>query len=149
MGSRYNVYRLELIRESAKVYDEDRTIRSPEDAMAIAKNVLGLNNKTQEHFVVLALNTKNQVIGVHTVHIGTINASIVHPRDIYQRLLLNNATSYIALHNHPSGDPSPSPEDIEVTKRLVKVGELLGIDCLDHIIIGHIRCLSLKEKGYM
>lgn len=149
MGSRYNIYTLELVRESAKVYDVDRRVRSPEDVMDMATRVLQLNNKTQEHFVVLALNTKNQVIGVHTVHIGTVNASIVHPRDVYQRLLLNNASGYIAIHNHPSGDPTPSEEDKMVTKRLVEAGKVIGIDCLDHIIVGHDKHLSLKEKGYM
>lgn len=149
MGSRYNIYTLELVRESAKVYEVDRTIRSPEDVMDMATHVLKLDNKTQEHFIVLALSANNQVIGVHTVHIGTVNACIVHPRDVYQRLLLNNATSYVAIHNHPSGDPSPSEEDKMVTKRLVEAGKLIGIQCLDHIIVGHERCLSLKEKGYM
>lgn len=149
MGSRFNIYSLELVRDSAKVYEAERTIRSPEDAMLIGTEVLKLQNKTQEHFVILAMNTKNNVIGVHTVHIGSLNSSIVHPRDVYQRLLLNNAASFIAMHNHPSTNPSPSPEDIEVTKRLVEAGKIIGIECLDHIVIGGDRNVSLKEKGYM
>lgn len=147
MGSIIQTYSVELVRESSKVYDVERVIRSPQDVHSIVEAVLELSKKTQEHFVVLSLNTKNVVIGVHTLHIGTVNASIVHPRDVFQRAILNNATSIIICHNHPSGDLTPSQEDIDVTKRIQASGDLLGIEMLDHIIIGD-GFLSLKEGGH-
>lgn len=147
MGSIIQTYSVELVRDSSKLYDVERAITSPEAVHSVVEAVLGLSKKTQEHFVVLSLNTKNVVIGVHTLHIGTVNASIVHPRDVFQRAILNNATSIIICHNHPSGDLSPSQEDIDVTKRIGEAGQLLGIEMLDHIIIGD-GFLSLKEGGH-
>ena len=104
---------------------------------------------SQEHFVTLYLNTKNQVLHKKTVFIGSLNASIVHPREVYKEALRRSAASIICIHNHPSGDPSPSREDIEVTKRLNESGRILGIDLLDHLIIGENKFVSLKEKGYL
>jgi DNA repair protein RadC len=96
----------------------------------------------------LSLNTKNKVIALHVVHIGSVNASIVHPRDIFQLAILDNATSIAIAHNHPSGDTTPSEEDINVTNRINEAGKLMGIELLDHIILGD-SYLSLKEKGYL
>ncbi|MCU7557135.1 DNA repair protein RadC [Macrococcus capreoli] len=101
---------------------------------------------TQEHFMILMLNTKNYVIHEHTVFIGSLNASIVHPREIFREAIKRSAANIIAVHNHPSGCAEPSYEDIEVTRRLVNVGELVGIDLLDHIIIGDGEFTSLKER---
>ncbi|UOB19833.1 RadC family protein [Macrococcus armenti] len=104
---------------------------------------------TQEHFVVLSLNTKNMVIYESTIFIGSLNASIVHPREIFKEAVKRSAASIIIVHNHPSGDPEPSYEDIEATRRLIKCGELFGIDVLDHIIIGDGNFVSIKEKGIL
>jgi DNA repair protein RadC len=104
---------------------------------------------SQEHFVCLYLNTKNQVLHKQTIFIGSLNASIVHPREVFREALKRSAASIICLHNHPSGDPAPSREDIEVTKRLVECGKMIGIDVLDHLIIGENKFVSLKEKGYL
>ncbi|WP_052404707.1 RadC family protein [Bacillus rubiinfantis] len=123
------------------------TIRSPEDAASYLMDEM--KDLTQEHFVALMLNTKNEVIAKKTIFIGSLNASIVHPREIYKEAFRHSAASIIVSHNHPSGHPSPSTEDVEVTKRLVEAGKLMGVDCLDHIIIGDHRFISLKEKGYM
>ena len=101
----------------------------------------------REHFKVLSLSTKNKVITIETVSIGSLNSTIVHPREIYKNPIKNSAAAIIAVHNHPSGDPTPSSEDIEITKRLYQVGELLGIELLDHIIIGDGEYFSFKEKG--
>ncbi|MGK0575924.1 RadC family protein [Macrococcus capreoli] len=101
---------------------------------------------TQEHFMILMLNTKNYVIHEHTVFIGSLNASIVHPREIFREAIKRSAANIIAVHNHPSGCAEPSYEDIEVTRRLVNVGELVGINLLDHIIIGDGEFTSLKER---
>lgn len=149
MGVRINIYSVELVRESAKVYDLDKVINSPERAYDVIEEVLKLSSKTKEHLVMMSLNTKNEIVGLHTIHIGSVNASIVHPREILQQAILNNATSFMIFHNHPSGDPSPSREDIDVTKRLAEAGTIIGIQLLDHIIIGTNRFVSLKEKGYV
>jgi DNA repair protein RadC len=102
----------------------------------------------REYFVVLMLDTKNRVIGLNTVHIGTINSSLVSTRETFKPALLANATAVILAHNHPSGDPTPSPEDVAVTRKLVEAGQLLDIEVLDHIIIGDEgRSVSLKDRG--
>ncbi|RBW71642.1 RadC family protein [Bacillus taeanensis] len=126
---------------------EKYTIRTPEDGANYVMEELRF--LTQEHFVCIYLNMKNQVIHRQTVFIGSLNASIVHPREVFKEGLKRSAASIICFHNHPSGDPAPSHEDIEVTKRLVECGQLLGMEVLDHIIIGDKRYISLKEKGYV
>lgn len=151
MGKRINIYSVTLVKESAKIYDLDTAvIRGPQDARDVIVKVLDMENLPNEHFVMLSLNTKNKVVGVHTIFVGSLNSSIVHPREIFQRALLNNSASIVVFHNHPSGDPTPSREDIEVTKRLEQAGEIIGIEVLDHIIIGDEgRYTSLREKGYI
>ena len=94
-----------------------------------------LNHADREHFVTMMLNAKNKVIGVHSVSIGGLEAAMAHPREVFKAALLSNAASVIIAHNHPSGDPEPSPEDPEVTRRLIEVGKLLGIELLDHLIL--------------
>lgn len=101
----------------------------------------------KEHFNIAILDTKNQVLSIENISIGTLNASIVHPRDVFGMAIKKNANSIILLHNHPSGDPQPSNEDINITHRLVEVGNLVGIKVLDHIIIGDNRYISFKEKN--
>jgi len=95
------------------------------------------------------MNVKNQVLHKQTIFIGSLNASIVHPREIFREAVKRSAASIICAHNHPSGNPSPSPEDIEVTKRIQEAGQIMGIELLDHVIIGDHQFISLKEKGYM
>jgi DNA repair protein RadC len=139
---------LELGKRINRLQMEDRyVIRSPEDG---ARYVMDdMRFLSQEHFVCLYLNTKNQVLHRQTVFIGSLNASIVHPREVYKEAFRWSAASILCFHNHPSGDPTPSREDIEVTKRLVECGKILGIEMLDHIIIGDQTFVSLKEKGYV
>lgn len=151
MGKRISVYTVKLIRESAKIYDlKTKIVRSPDDGARAFREVFDVSAMTKEHFLLATLNTKNEIIGMHVIHIGSVNASVVHPREVFQQALLNNASSIIVAHNHPSGDPTPSREDIEVTKRLAEAGKLIGIDCLDHLVIGdENRFVSLKEKGYL
>ena len=102
----------------------------------------------REHFKAAFLNTKNQLLKVVTVSIGSLNASIVHPREILKPAISTSAASIILVHNHPTGDPTPSKEDIEFTNRFAKCGELIGIELLDHVIIGADGYRSLKEGGY-
>jgi DNA repair protein RadC len=139
---------VEIGRRIANLNYNDRyVIRSPEDGANYVMN--DMRFLSQEHFVCLYLNTKNQVLHKQTIFIGSLNASIVHPREVFREALKRSAASIICLHNHPSGDPAPSREDIEVTKRLVECGKMIGIDVLDHLIIGENKFVSLKEKGYL
>ncbi|PZD94116.1 hypothetical protein DNH61_19370 [Paenibacillus sambharensis] len=139
---------IELGRRLSQSRDEDRlTIRRPQDAADYLMEEMRYLKK--EHFVCLFLNTKNQVIGRETLSIGTLNASLVHPREVFRAAMKCSSASLVCVHNHPSGDPSPSPEDIAITERLCKAGELVGIDVLDHIVIGDNRYVSLKEQGLM
>jgi DNA repair protein RadC len=134
-------------RVSRLQIDERYIIRSPDDG---AKYVMDeMRFLSQEHFVCIYLNTKNQVLHKQTVFIGSLNASIVHPREVFKEAMKRSAASIICFHNHPSGDPNPSREDIEVTQRLSECGKIIGIDLLDHIIIGDQKFVSLKEKGYV
>ena len=137
---------LKLARMNPCPIEERFTIRSPQDAYDYLKDMQYL---TQEHFVVLGLNVKNEIIFRETVFIGSLNSSIVHPRETFKHLIRRSCASAIVGHNHPSGQPQPSPEDIDVTKRLVEVGNVVGIEILDHIIVGFENYVSLKEKGYI
>ena len=120
---------------------------SPKSVADIFMNIL--RDEMKEHFYVLLLDTKNKIISWDEISKGDLNSSIVHPREVYKYALKFGANSIICLHNHPSGDPTPSPQDIDITKRLEEVGDLVGIRLLDHIIIGYNKYISLKEKGLM
>lgn len=122
-------------------------IRSPQDAAEILTEQLRYLQK--EHFICLFLNTKNHVIAQETLSMGSLNASIVHPREVFRAAMKCSSAAIICAHNHPSGDPTPSPEDISLTTRLVQAGEIVGIDVLDHLVIGDGSYVSLKQKGYM
>ena len=121
-----------------------RSIRGPDDVVA----VLGpkLRKESREHFLVLLLNARHEVIGKETVSIGTLNASIVHPREVFRPAILASAASIILAHNHPSGDPEPSEEDLGITKRLAEVGELVGIGVLDHVIVASRGVVSFRAR---
>lgn len=101
----------------------------------------------REHFKILLLNTKNYVTQVHTVSVGSLNASVVHPRECFRPAIAAQAAAVILVHNHPSGDPEPSVEDINLTRRLIAAGDLLGIKVLDHVIIGLGKYASVMDKG--
>lgn len=147
---RINVFSVELIRDKAALYDiESKKVTSPDAAYRAIEEIFSLSSKPNEHFGMFSLNTKNEIVGAHLIFSGSVNSSVVHPREVFQRALLNNATSIVVFHNHPSGDPGPSREDIEVTRRLQEAGKVLGIEMLDHIIVGDGRHYSLKSKGHM
>lgn len=133
-----------LVREATLIADRN-VIRTPEDVHRVMEPYFA--ELPCEHFVAILLNTKNHVLAVTTVSVGSLNASIVHPREVFQRAILANSASIILVHNHPSGDPTPSPEDISLTKALVEAGKLLDIGVLDHIIVGDNCFASLKERG--
>lgn len=139
---------VELAKRLHQIQSEERyVIRSPEDGANYIWNEL--RDELQERFVCLYLNVKNHVIHKQTIFIGTLNSSIVHPREVFKEGIRRSAASIICFHNHPSGDPTPSQEDVEVTKRLGECGKIIGIEILDHIILGQKRYVSLKEKGYL
>jgi DNA repair protein RadC len=138
---------LKVVKEKPAVNYPLRTIRSPEDATELFRNFI--NDLDREGFAMLCLNTKNEPTALHMVSTGTLNSSLVHPREVYKLAILANSSAIIACHNHPSGHPDPSKEDIDMTRRLKSAGELLGIDLLDHIILGDGTHASLKEMGLM
>lgn len=139
-------FRVQLVREgtcSAPL----RVISSPYEAHALLRELL--DDADREHFLVIMLDNRHTVIGINTVSVGTLNASLVHPREVFKPVILANAAAVLLAHNHPSGDPSPSAEDLALTARLKQSGELLGIAILDHLIIGEGTCISLKERGQL
>ena len=109
----------------------------------------GIQEKTKEHFKLVLLNTRNKIIGISTISVGTLNTSLVHPREVFKDALAHSASSIMLVHNHPSDDPEPSDEDIVVTRRMVEAGRLMGIDVLDHIIITRTGYTSFREKGLL
>lgn len=126
--------------------DDKIQISSPKD---VADFMMGkMEHLTQEKFIALFLNSKNVIIKQKTIFVGTLNSSIVHPREIFSEAIKCASNAIIVLHNHPSGDVTPSNEDIKTTERLKKCGQVLGIDLLDHIIIGDHTYLSMVEEGY-
>jgi len=126
--------------------ESPQLVTGPEAAFGLVKD---LGTKKREHFVALYLNARNALIKVETISIGSLNASLVHPREVFHPAVRDLAANVILAHNHPSGDVTPSQEDIELTRRLVKAGELLGIEVLDHLVIGGRRYTSLKSRGLM
>ncbi|MDO7905349.1 DNA repair protein RadC [Paenibacillus sp. JX-17] len=132
----------------ALVYPEqcNEAIKSPKDVFNLVEPQLRFEQK--EHFICLFLNTKNRLIFKETISVGSLNATIAHPREVFHAAIRRCSASLICVHNHPSGDPEPSSEDVNLTKRLVSAGEILGIEVLDHVIIGSNRFYSLKEHGH-
>ncbi|KAB3535943.1 JAB domain-containing protein [Alkaliphilus pronyensis] len=122
-------------------------IKSPEDVTALLMEEMRYNKK--EYFNILLLNTKHELIAVENISVGSLNASIVHPREVFVRAIKRSSSAIILVHNHPSGDPSPSSEDVSITNRLIEAGSILGIKVLDHVIIGDGVYTSLKEKSLM
>ncbi|MGG1601099.1 JAB domain-containing protein [Paenibacillus naphthalenovorans] len=124
-----------------------KKIRSPKAAYEAIETVLEISGEAVEKFGIITLNSKNEIAGLHILSIGSLNATVMCPRVIFQAALLNNAAAIICFHNHPSGDPTPSNEDVEVTKKTMEAGELIGIEVIDHLIIGAGKFVSLKEQG--
>jgi len=136
---------LELGRRAAALRPDDRaSISSPADIAAMMMpQMAGLD---REHLKVVMLNTKNHVIGVQPVYVGSVNAAVVRPAEVFAEAVRRVCPAIVVVHNHPSGDPTPSPEDAATTKRLVDAGRLLDIDVLDHVVIGQGRFVSMRER---
>jgi len=133
--------RLESYGESG----DKSLVKTPEDVAGLVRS--RLKGKKKEYFLVLLLDTRNQLIRVAEISVGSLDSSVVHPREVFKEAVLASAASVIFVHNHPSGDPEASEDDIKLSKRLAEAGELMGIDVLDHIIIGDKKYLSLKREG--
>ena len=139
-----------LEKEFSVNYPEmDRKMNSPEKVARFARDFLRMHEQTEEYMYMVCVNTKLDLTSVFEISHGNVNSSVAGIREIFQKALLANAVRIFIMHNHPSGDPSPSSQDIAVTERAVKAGEIVGVQLLDHIIIGRPGYVSLKEKGYV
>lgn len=137
---------LEIGRRLMMVVPEDRVvIRSPGDTASVL--MPELSHLEQEHFVVLVLNTRNEMMSKYTLYRGNGNSMTIRVAEVFQEAVRRGAASIIVAHNHPSGDPAPSPEDVAITRTLVQAGDLMGIEVLDHMVIGEQRFISMKERG--
>lgn len=137
---------IELARRALDKLPQVPAISSPTDALAFLTDI---RSQAKEHFLCLYLNARNHLIHREVVSIGSLSASIVHPREVLRPAILKSASSIVLAHNHPSGDVAPSQEDIELTRRLVQAGQIIGIEVVDHIIITENEFTSLKEQGLM
>lgn len=142
-----SIYTCKMVKET-KLYNlNTKKLMSPMDALTAINELFDLENECVEKFGVLYLNTKNEIIGASIVSVGTLNASLVHPRETFRGAVMLPCNAILVFHNHPSGNPEPSNEDIQLTERLVEAGKILGISVTDHVIVGQNRYASLKEKG--
>ncbi len=138
------MYELRVVRERRQGYGNLRRVRDAAQVYEAFREEFGQLDR--EMFVVLLLDGKNQVIGFNVVSVGSLTAALVHPREVFKPAILVNAAALVLAHNHPSGDPEPSPEDIAITRRLKEAGELLGIKIVDHVVIGDGRFSSFAEQ---
>ena len=140
------VIRLQMIREEIEYYGTKK-VRSPGDADQVVRSFIG--NSDREVFLTLNLSSANDINSIHVVSIGSLNQSIVHPRECFKAALLSNAASVVLAHNHPSGEVTPSAEDKQITVKLKECGQLLNIQVVDHVIVGEKGYFSFKENGLL
>lgn len=139
-----------LEKELSVNYPEmDRRMNRPDKIVQFARDYIRIHENSEEYLYMLCLNTKLQMTSMFELSHGNVNSSILSVRETLQKALLANAVNIIVLHNHPSGDPTPSREDINVTLRLVDAGRIVGVELIDHIIVGRPGYVSLKEKGHI
>ena len=143
-SKRVEIVKIKLVRESSFLYGK-RRVNSPVEAYELGKVLM--EETDREQLLVCCLDTKNQPLNLQVVSIGSLNASIGHPKEVFKAAILSNAASIILYHNHPSGDPTPSSEDLSATGRIHDCGKLMGIDLLDHLILGEDSYYSMREKG--
>lgn len=143
--------KLMLVRDSGRPTVAIHKIMSSKDAYILATKTMAgyFAQHDREEFVVILLDAKNKMTAIHSVSVGSLSASIVHPREVFKMAILGNACAILLCHNHPSGDSTPSPEDIDITRRLVAAGDILGIKILDHIIIGDKEYKSFADLGLL
>jgi DNA repair protein RadC len=131
--------------EKEEIYPDP--IKDPDSLVKAVRK--GLQDKAKEHFKIAVLNTRNRITRISNISVGTLNASLVHPREVFRDAIVHSASSIILVHNHPSDDPEPSDDDVTLTRRLVAAGRLMGIEVLDHIIVTRKGHTSLKERGLL
>jgi len=137
----------ELAKRALEVNDTNLpTIVTPKDVVA---QLIDLRHNKKEHFIALYLNARNQLVHKETISMGTLNANLVHPREVFEPALKHSAAGIMVAHNHPSGDPKPSEDDLEITKRLAEAGKMMGVELLDHVIIAVNNHFSFKEERLM
>lgn len=146
---RLNVVRIQLVKDQAIQWEHEPRYTAPDQAAQAARALIG--DTDREHMLALLVDSKNRIASITTVSIGSLNQSIVHPREVFKPAILANAAGIILVHNHPSGDCTPSYEDIDITRRLREAGDLLGIRVLDHVIIGDgtNAYLSMAERSLL
>lgn len=140
------VFSREVIREDMPVYIDAKRFTSPQQVYELFRDLI---LETKEHFIALHLDGKNRIICLDRVSVGSLNQCVVHSREVMKAALLSSAAAIILVHNHPTGDPNPSGEDMNITKRLKEAGELIGIPVIDHIIIGNGQYVSFAERGFL
>ena len=132
-------------RENLETDEENFDIKNPEAVCKLISSTI--KEKAKEHFKLILLNSRNKKIAISTISVGTLTTSLVHPREVFKEALAHSAASVILAHNHPSGDPEPSEDDLKITKKLVESGKILGVEVIDHIIVGKNSFYSFREKG--
>lgn len=139
-------YELKMVKEGSFPY-ENIQIGGPEDTFTFFRDTLGMHGFAMEQVWTLFLDAKHKIIGCEQTSKGGLSGAALSPRDLIKSAILMNAAAIIIAHNHPSGDPNPSPEDISTTKKIIKACDLMGIPLLDHIVVGDNRCISMKQQG--
>ena len=148
MGVNIQKFSLRVVKETGGRYDLNKLVNTSIDAVNILNEIVELDKRAEELFVIITLDVRNSITGLFEVSVGSINSSIVTPREVFKRAILQNAAFIILAHNHPSGVVEPSSNDIEITKRLIEIGELIGIKVVDHLILGRDNTfLSMKREG--
>jgi DNA repair protein RadC len=146
MGYRLKTFQVQFVSEPQE-FPRGSPCRCAANVVSVARGIYTRLDADKEHFLLLALNNKNRVNGFKVISTGSLTASLVHPREVWRAALHLCAAAVIFVHNHPSGEPAPSQEDIEITRRLKETGEILGIRVLDHIVLGDERFFSFSEQG--
>ncbi len=148
MAYRLKTFRVQFIAEPAS-FPTGSPCRSSDDVQRLARSIFDTLDADKEHFVLLTMNNKNRVNGFKVVSTGSLTASLVHPREVWRAALHLCAAAVVFVHNHPSGDPAPSAEDQEITRRLKETGDMLGIRVLDHVVLGDDRFYSFSDRGLL
>lgn len=148
---RFQSLRLQVVKEAEFPYSCKATLNSPEDVRNLLTKSMEMHLEAEEVLIMVTVDTKHRVTGIFEVSRGSLSSSLVHPREVFKRALLMNAAGIFVAHNHPSGDVAPSRDDIAITERLQKAGEILGVSLLDHLVIGDTpeRYYSFKEAGLL
>ena len=148
MTYRLKTFRVQFVAEPAE-FPHGTPCKSSDDVQRLARAIYETLDADKEHFVLLAMNNKNRVNGFKVISTGSLTASLVHPREVWRAALHLCAAAVVFVHNHPSGDPAPSSEDQEITRRLKETGDTLGIRVLDHVVLGRERFYSFSDQGLL